>query len=118
MAVIGSGWQRMRPVYRGTVVEAIASAVVGGRPGVYELSGVDEVTIDAFIGLANPSGVRFVHIPGWMAFALSRVLPELSSTFVDMMLYHTGSVYDPATYREFGIEPVSIVEMWRRAGGR
>jgi len=112
--VIGSGRQTMRPVYRGTVVEAITSAVVGGRAGVYELSGMDEVTIDEFIRLANPLGVRLVHIPGWMAFALSRVLPELSSTFVDMMLHHTGSVYDPGTYLEFGIQPVSIVEMWRR----
>jgi len=112
--VIGSGRQTMRPVYRGTVVEAIAAAVAGRQAGTYELSGVDEVTIDEFIRLANPSGVRLLHIPGWLAFGLSRVLPELSSTFVDMMLHHTGSVFDPSTYREFGIQPVSIVEMWRR----
>jgi len=112
--VIGSGRQTMRPVYRGTVVAAITSALIGGRPGVYELSGPDEVTIDEFIRLANPAGVRLLHIPGWMAYALSRVLPGLSSTFVDMMLHHTSSTYDPATYREFGIEPVSIVELWRR----
>jgi uncharacterized protein YbjT (DUF2867 family) len=111
--VIGSGRQTMRPVYRGTVVEAIASAVEGGRDGTYELSGVDEMTVDEFIRLANPSGVRLLHIPGWLAQALSRLLPELSSTFVDMMLHHTASEYDPATYREFGIEPVSIVRMWR-----
>jgi len=116
--VIGSGQQTMRPVYRGTVVEAIASAAAGGGAGVYELSGVDEVTVDEFIRLANPPGVRLLHLPGWLAFALSRVLPELSSTFVDMMLHHTGSVFDPATYREFGIEPVSVVGMWKRGGGR
>lgn len=111
--VIGSGRQTMRPVYRGTVVEAIASALAGGRPGVYELSGPDEVTVDAFIRMANPPGVRLLHIPGWLAYMLSRVLPGLSSTFVDMMLHYTSSTYDPGTYREFGIEPVSIVEMWR-----
>jgi len=111
--VIGSGRQTMRPVYRRTVVEAIAAAVVGGRAGVYELSGVDEVTVDEFIRLANPSGVRLLHIPGWLARVLSRVLPELSFTFVDMMLHHTASVYDPETYREFGVEPVSVVGMWR-----
>jgi nucleoside-diphosphate-sugar epimerase len=115
--VIGSGRQTMRPVYRGTVVEAIASAIGHGRPGVYELSGVDEMTIDAFIRLANPSGVRLLHIPGWLAMLMSRMLPDLSSTFVDMMLHHTGSVYDPATYREFGVGPVSVVGMWRRSTG-
>jgi NADH dehydrogenase len=116
--VIGSGRQKMRPVYRGTVVEAIVSALGTGRPGVYELSGPDEMTVDEFIRLANPGGVRLLHIPGWLAFALSRVLPGLSSTFVDMMLHYTSSVYDPATYQEFGIKPVSIVEMWGRAIAR
>jgi len=111
--VIGSGRQRMRPIYRGTVVEAIASALVGGRPGVYELSGPEEVTVDEFIRMANPAGTRLLHIPGWLAYVLSWVLPGLSSTFVDMMLHYTASEYDPATYREFGIEPVSVVEMWR-----
>jgi len=113
--VIGSGFQTMCPVYRGTVVAAIASALLGGRPGVYELSGPDKVTVDEFIRMANPAGTRLWHIPGWLAYGLSWVLPGLSSTFVDMMLHFTDSTYDPATYREFGIEPVSIVEMWRRA---
>lgn len=113
--VIGSGFQTMRPVYRGTVVAAIMSALVGGLPGVYELSGPDEVTINVFIRMANPAGTRLLHIPGWMAYVLSGVLPGLSATFVDMMLHYTSSEYDPATYEEFGIRPVSVVEMWRRA---
>jgi uncharacterized protein YbjT (DUF2867 family) len=113
--VIGSGSQTMRPLYRGTVVEAIVAAITGGQPGVYELSGPDEVTIDEFIRMANPPGTRLLHIPGWLAYVLSRILPGLSSTFVDMMLHYTSSLYDPSTYREFGILPVSVVEMWRRA---
>lgn len=113
--VIGSGFQTMRPVYRGTVVGAIASALMGGRSGVYELSGPDEVTVDEFVRLANPAGTRLLHIPGWLAYALSFFMPGLSSTFVDMMLHYTSSVYDPAAYREFGVQPLSVVEMWRRA---
>jgi len=130
--VIGNGWQMMRPVYRGSVVEAIAAAVGApmrsaggvsgqpgdaGHPGVYELSGPDEVTIDEFIRLANPPGVRILHIPGWLAILLSKVLPGLSSTFVDMMLHHTSSAYEPATYRALGLQPVSIVNKWREATG-
>jgi len=113
--VIGSGRQVMRPVYRGTVAEAIAGALAGGRPGVYDLSGPDEVTVDEFIRMANPPGVRLLHIPGWLAYALSGVLPGLSSTFVDMMLHYTSSKYDRSTYGEFGITPISIVGMWKRA---
>lgn len=116
--VIGSGSQTMRPLYRGTVIEAIAAALTDGRPGVYELSGPDEVTIDEFIRLANPPGTRLLHIPGWLAYLLSMILPGLSSAFVDMMLHYASSQYDPATYQEFGIRPVSIVEMWRRAAGQ
>lgn len=110
--VIGSGRQKMRPIFRGAVVDAIVSALEMDRPGEYELSGPDELTVDGFIRLANPGGVRLLHIPGWLAFALSRVLPGLSSTFVEMMLRYTASEYDPATYQEFGIQPVSVVEMW------
>jgi len=112
--VLGSGHQTMRPVYRGTVVEAIAAALVGGRAGVYELSGPDEVTVNDFIYMANPAGVRLLHIPGWLAYALSFLLPGLSSTFVDMMLHYTSSRYVPATYGEFGLLPRSVVGMWKR----
>ncbi len=113
--VIGNGWQMMRPVYRGSVVEAIVAALRYNTPGVYELSGPDEVTVNEFIRFANPPGVRLFHITGWLAFALSWVLPGLSSTFVDMMLRHTSSEYVPDTYRRFGIQPVSIVHKWREA---
>lgn len=110
--VIGSGRKKMSPVYRGTVVQAIMAALQTGRPGIYELSGPEEMTIDAFIRVANNGSVRILHIPGWLAKMLSRVLPSLSSTFVDIMLHYTESRYDPATYREFHIEPVSILTLW------
>jgi len=60
-------------------------------------------------------GVRIFHIPGWLAYTLSWVLPGLSPTFADMMLHHTSSEYVPDTYRRFSIPSVSIVHKWREA---
>jgi nucleoside-diphosphate-sugar epimerase len=107
--VIGNGRQKMRPVYRGDVVSAILSALVSGRSGVYELSGPEEMTIDDFIRLANQDpSVRIRHIPAWLAKILGHAVPALSPTFVDLMLYHTQSVYNPETYEEFGLVPSPI----------
>jgi len=113
--VIGNGRQRMHPVYRGDVVAAILAALEKGRPGVYELSGAEEMTINRFIQLVNlDPDVKIAQTPGWLARLLSRFVKGLSPTFVDIMLRHTDSPYEPATYREFGIEPSSITGIWSR----
>jgi len=113
--VIGNGLLKMRPVYRGDVARVVVAALEKGRPGIYELSGPEEMSLNSFIRLANrDEDVKMRHIPGWMAFVLSYIIPGLSSTFVDLMLHHTASVYDPATYREFGAAPTSIIQIWGR----
>jgi len=130
---IGSGQQKMHPVYRGDVVNAILSALEKGHPGRYELSGPEEMTVDEFIHIVNdnpatPAGrdharqagqklpVRIRHIPGWLAILLSRLVPGLSPTFVDLMLHHTDSLYSPATYGEFGLAPCSIIGLFSQPG--
>jgi nucleoside-diphosphate-sugar epimerase len=107
--VIGDGRQKMRPVYRGDVVDAIVAALEKGDAGTYELSGPEEMTVIDFIRLANRDpAVKMRPIPGWLAFLLSRFIPDLSPTFVDLMLHHTDSAYNPDTYRVFGITPTSV----------
>jgi nucleoside-diphosphate-sugar epimerase len=115
--VIGDGRQRMHPVYRGDVVEAILAAMEKGRAGVYELSGPEELSVDELIRLVNRNpGVRMRHIPRWIALVLSRVIPGLSPVFVDLLLRHSDSAYTAETYREFGIEATPVSSMWNRRG--
>ncbi|HMH22847.1 MAG TPA: NAD-dependent epimerase/dehydratase family protein [Puia sp.] len=110
---IGNGRQKMHPVYRGDVVNAIVAALEKGSPGTYELSGPEEITINGFIRLVNRDpAVKMRHIPAWLAIILSRFIPGISPTFVDLMLHHSDSTYSPGTYREFGIIPTSITRLF------
>jgi nucleoside-diphosphate-sugar epimerase len=116
VTVIGDGRQKMRPLYRGDVVAIILAALERGRPGIYELSGAEEMTVDDFIRLANrDAGVKMRHIPGWVCMILSHFIPQLSPTFVDLMLRHTESAVDRETYREFGVEATSVRGLWGEA---
>jgi nucleoside-diphosphate-sugar epimerase len=113
--VIGDGRQKMRPVYRGDVVDAIVAALEKGKAGIYELSGPEEMSVNDFIRLANRDPtITMRHIPGWLAFLLSRFIPDLSPTFVDLMLHHTESADTPDTYRVFGITPTSVTALFKK----
>jgi NADH dehydrogenase len=113
---IGHGRQRMRPIYRGDVVAAIIAALSRGASGTYELSGPDNFTIDEFIRTVNidAARVRIRHIPAWLARPLSHIHPQLSPTFVDLMLHHTESQFSLETFREFGIVPTSLRTLFGR----
>lgn len=111
--VLGNGLQKIRPLYRGDVVNMIVAALEKGQPGVYELSGPEEMTVNDLIRLANQEpNVKMRHIPSWIVPLLSRLVPGLSPTFADLMLHHTNSIYSRETYREFGVAPTSITSLW------
>ena len=111
--VIGNGEQLMHPVYRGDVAAAVCSALENGGAGVYELSGPEEMSINAFIRLVNNNpAVKIAHTPAWLARLLSRFVKGLSPTFVDIMLHHTNSSYVQATYETFNIRPTAIIRLW------
>ena len=111
--VLGNGLQKIRPLYRGDVVNMIIAALEKGQPGVYDLSGPEEMTVNDLIRLANQDpGAKMKHIPSWIVPLLSRLIPGLSPTFADLMLHHTNSSYSPETYREFGVASTSIASLW------
>ncbi|HEY4289055.1 MAG TPA: NAD-dependent epimerase/dehydratase family protein [Puia sp.] len=111
--VLGNGLQKIRPLYRGDVVNIIEAALEKGQRGVYDLSGPEEMTVNDLIRLANRDpNVKMRHIPAWIVPLLSRLVPGLSPTFADLMLHHTNSIYSPGTFQEFGVAPTSITSLW------
>lgn len=111
--VLGNGLQKIRPLYRGDVVNIIVAALEKGQPGVYELSGPEEMTVNDLIRMANQNpNVKMKHIPAWIVPLLSRLVPGLSPTFADLMLHHTNSIYSHETFREFGVQPTPITSIW------
>lgn len=112
--VIGSGREKMHPVYRGDVADAVLSSLVKGKPGTYELSGCEEMTTTEFIYLVNKNNhTKIRYTPGWLARLLSPFIKGLSPTFVDVLLNHTNSTFIPDTYKQFDINPTSLVKLWR-----
>lgn len=114
--LLGNGRQRQQPVYRGDVVRAIAAAIERGTPGVYDLTGPEEMIADDLIRLINRNrDVRISHVPAWLARTLSLFVAELPSTFVDIML--RDAVGDSSrAVTEFGLKPTLLSTLWRTDG--
>ena len=112
---LGSGKQKLRPIFRGDVVDAITAALEKGSAGIHELSGLEEFTVDELIRLINQNpDVKISHTPPWLAKILSHFIPDLSPTFADILLNHLDSAESSDTYREFGITPTPLSKVWER----
>lgn len=113
---VGNGTQRHRPIFRGDVVEATLAALERGQPGIYDLTGPDEMNADALIRLLNGGrDVKISHTPPLVARVVSRFLPDLPPTYVDVMLH--DSTGDPSrAIHEFGLKLTSLIPMWTGNG--
>lgn len=115
--IIGDGKSTVRPIYQDDVLAAIVSVASGrGRPGTYDLVGVEELTIDDIVRHVNGSeDISISHTPGWIARILSRFVPDLSPTFVDLFLRRTQPGNPACAIEEFGLEPTPVTSVWRQA---
>ena len=68
-----------------------------------------------FIQLVNQNpNVKIAYTAPWLAKLLANFVKGLSKTFVDILLHHTDSTFDPSTYTKFGVIPTSIKELWSK----
>jgi uncharacterized protein YbjT (DUF2867 family) len=114
--VLGSGRQRLAPLYRDDVVDAILRAALDPETptGTFELAGPDTMTAEVFARLLNAHPVRMLHMPAGAARMLGRVLPTLPSELVDVMLADAVPTEDvAATARRFGVELHRVAGVWR-----
>lgn len=89
VTILGSGRQRLAPVYREDVVEAIVQAALdpAAPVGTFELAGPDTMTAVQFAHQLNPGPVlRVRSLPAWLARLLGRVVPSLPAALVEVML--------------------------------
>jgi uncharacterized protein YbjT (DUF2867 family) len=111
--VLGTGRQRLAPVFLGDVVAALESGMADGAPGVYELAGPEQMTMDALVRLLNRDPqVPISHVPRWLALALAAILPSLPRAMVEVLL--ADSLGDPSrAVAAFGLKLASIRTIWR-----
>jgi uncharacterized protein YbjT (DUF2867 family) len=116
VTMVGTGTQRLAPLYRDDVVEATLRAALDPETptGTFELAGPDSMTADAFARLLNPQPIRVLRVPVRVARLLGRALPTLTPELVDVMLSDAVPTEDvAANARRFGVELHRVVEVWR-----
>lgn len=116
--VLGSGTQRVAPVYRDDVVEAIVAALdPSAYHGRFDLAGPEVLAMDEFVEVVNGGRARLRHIPPLVARALAHAAPGLTPELVEIML--ADSVADPTrAARAFGLELRSVRDVYRQAAAR
>src|SRR5512141_352718 len=87
VTVLGSGKQRVAPLFVGDVVAAILAALESDHGGTLDLQGPEEMTVDDLVRLVNRSDrVRINHVPEPIARLLHFLGPRLPSALIDAML--------------------------------
>jgi NADH dehydrogenase len=114
--LLGTGTQRLAPLFRNDVVEAIVQAALDPETptGTFEFAGPDTMTSEEFAYLLNPETIRIRRTPAMLARLLGRVASTLTPELVDVMLADTVPTQDvTATARLFGVELHHVGEVWR-----
>jgi hypothetical protein len=105
----------MSPLFIGDLLEVIVNASLDPQSpeGTFECGGPETMTADAFARLLNPADTQLRHLPVPIARLLSRVVPGLNPTMVDVLL--TDAEVGPAsltTAAHFGVELHKVSEVW------
>ena len=116
VTLLGNGTQRLAPLYRDDVVEAILNAALDPETpvGTFELAGPDTMTAEEFARLVNSEPIRTRRTPVVLARLLGRLAPALTPELVDVMLADTVPTEDvAATARLFGVDLHRVRDLWR-----
>jgi uncharacterized protein YbjT (DUF2867 family) len=116
VTLLGSGTQRLAPLYRDDVAEAILHAALDPETptGTFEFAGPDTVTAEEFARLLNSKPIRIRRVPVTLARLLAPVVPTLTRELVDVMASDAVPREDVvATARLFGVELRHLRDVWR-----
>ena len=113
VTVLGSGRQRVAPVFIGDVVAAILAALESGESGSFDLQGPEEMAMDDLVRLLNRSrDVSIRHVPALLARLLQHIGPKLPGGLIDVMLRDSRSEKPTAT-DAFRLAMTALSQVWR-----
>lgn len=116
--VLGSGTQRLAPVYREDVADAILAALTPtAYHGRFDLPGPEVLTMDELVGVVNGGSCGIHHVPPLAARALGHVVPDLTPELVDVLLADSLGDQTRAD-RAFGLERHGVGAVYGAASAR
>lgn len=111
--LVGSGRQRIAPVYREDVVDAMVSALDPRTyHGRFDLPGPEVMTLGGLARLVNRQDVRIRHLPTGAARLFGRT-SHLRPELLDLLAMESVGEQTRAD-RAFGLERRRVVEVYRR----
>jgi uncharacterized protein YbjT (DUF2867 family) len=119
VTILGTGTQKLAPIFKADVVAAIAHAALDPATpaGSFELAGPQIMTADQFAQELNGHGARLRHLSPPLARAFSHILPGLPAGLVDVMLHDAIPTQDPQeTARLFGTKLHTFAQGWHPDG--
>jgi nucleoside-diphosphate-sugar epimerase len=113
VAILGSGKQQITPIYLGDVVNAIIAAIEQDHPGIFDLVGLESMTMDDLVKIVNnDQSVKISHLPSFIARLLPLIIKDLPLGLIDVML--NDSIGNSQKFRDsFQINLTSLREIWR-----
>jgi NADH dehydrogenase len=111
VTVLGSGRQKVAPVYIEDVVSAIIAALCQKQDGVFDLAGTECLSMDDLVNLLNKKTVKVNHLPPPIAKLLPWVVQDLPAALIDIML--ADSLADSKSVVEaFDLKLTPLREVW------
>jgi nucleoside-diphosphate-sugar epimerase len=116
--VLGPGTQRLAPVYREDVADAIVATLApASYHGRFDLPGAEVLTMDELARVVNGGSSGLHHVPPLAARALGHVRPDLTPELVDVLL--ADSIGDQVRAdRTFGLARHGVSALYRAAPAR
>ena len=113
VVVAGSGAQRVAPVYRDDVVDALVAALDPRTyHGRFDLPGPEVMTLDKLARMVNPDPVTIRHL-SWRAAGFRAAVPGVRSELVDLLAADSVGEQFRAE-RAFGLRRRGVSEIYRR----
>jgi NADH dehydrogenase len=115
VTVLGSGKQRVAPIYIGDVVAAIEAAILSGHAGTFDLQGPTQMSFDEFVHLLNGTAmISISHVPRVFTPLLKFVGPKPPGPLIDVMVNDCRSDH-PTAQPVFGLSLTPLDRVWLRA---
>jgi NADH dehydrogenase len=113
VAILGSGKQQITPIYLGDVVNAIITAIEQDHSGIFDLVGLESMTMDDLVKLVNHNqSVKISHLPSFIARLLPLIIKDLPLGLIDVML--NDSIGNSQKFGDtFQTKLTSLKEIWR-----